>query len=262
MTIRVITPRPAVTPREALLDSIAAFVASEPALAQYFPADHPLLAFEFLHLSESLTFKVSLRSVPERFAIGCAAVFEMSTLALAEEAFALAFHSVVRALLFWQPEADLSRENLRLIDPQGQIEWDAVAAFVARALAPLPFACDREDTDEQIAFRLAPRPELGAVPLTLRMARQLMQATYGPMAAQSGHFRANEALKDHLLIQLTRLILQLMTPEQAAAHRERLAQHAASQAALRDPFYDQANPRDAAERLAQSLNQQIESLRL
>lgn len=250
MALRIsrIKPAPAPTPRQALTASITEFIASEPALAAQLPADHPLISFELLNLSEALTFRISLRQQPEVSAVGCAPVFDLTGLVpggLNLPGFTLAVRAVLRALLFWTG-ADLSRENLRLIDHQGRVEWQALVHYLERALQPLSLEVAIDLAEEALTLTLSAD---GCVPARLRIGKGLIEAQYGPAVSQLGHLRANEAIKDHLLIQLSRLVLELKTPEQMEVLLA--AQQEAAEAQI---------PRVAEGLAAESLRQSADSL--
>lgn len=207
---------PTQTPREAMAGIMRAFIADDDLLSRLMPPDHPLFVYEPLNLSSSLTFKVSYRHAPHQAVVGCIPVFSLKELMHDPDRTTIPFYSVVRSLLFWLPGLDLSRENLRLLDPvTSEIEWPAVQQFLLRALHHLPIDATFEQAEAELTLHLSPRSPLEALPLSLRLNTKGLQATYGPAVHERGLVLANEAFKDTLLIQLSRALISLMTPEQA-----------------------------------------------
>lgn len=212
------------TPREVWRASITAWLYENDALREALRPDHPLFVFDIRHVSDRLTFCASLRHQPEVSAVGCATLFDLegpSPDLVDERRFKTDFRAVIRALLFWTDAADASRDDIRLLMPEtGALEWQAITQYIERALAHLPFAVSLTQDDGALRLTLYPTAMIDAEPARLNFDKHQLQITYGPEVGRIGLLRANEALKDALLIQISRLFLALLTPAQAKQREE------------------------------------------
>lgn len=66
------------TPHNARLARIRRFIEEDEFLRDFFRQDHPLLVWEPICLSESLTYRLSFRHKPEVSVIGCAVLFNLN----------------------------------------------------------------------------------------------------------------------------------------------------------------------------------------
>lgn len=204
------------TPYQARQESIKQAIAENEILREHLKADHPLLEFEPVRVSESITFWISNKQSGQA-SIATAAMFNLNSGLsdiLQEQQFKSTFMSALQAFLFWETAREVeSRQNLLLIEQNGAIQWPAVRVFVERAMQHLPFEIETISQDGTIHFCLHPI-EIKSVRAQMSLNMGLTQADYSDAMQHVGHLNANSAFGDHLLMQLTRAILVLPTEKQ------------------------------------------------
>jgi hypothetical protein len=206
-------------PYAARLGRIRHFIERDDFLKGFFPHEHPLLVWEPIHASESLTYRLSLRHKPEIFVVGCAQLFHLNgnfPNQVQQAEFRTSFNSILRTLLFWTDNDEIERrESIRLIDDQGHVEWQAVGMFIHLATKHLPFIVHVREDENILTFIFQAKEIVTAVDIGLNLNRVGIQSNYLQVFTERGGILANEAFRDHLLIQLSRTFFSLLSGEQA-----------------------------------------------
>ncbi|MGV3524232.1 MAG: hypothetical protein ACO1RX_08410 [Candidatus Sericytochromatia bacterium] len=265
MALRIATARPCAS-EQTRQQRLAAFVAEDPFLQPYFREQHPLFLWEPLQLSESLSYRVSLRHDPAQSVIGCAELFDLQGEQPDRhqtQQFTSAYTSVLRTLLFCQNNPDVAkRQALELLDAQGQIQWDTVLLFAHLATRHLPIHVKTRDDPTRLSLIFEPQAPLQALPVGLHLQRASLQSRCQETLHAEGLTPAQEALQDQLLIQICRCLLSLVSPAQAVAMQTTQAGPLSPSASLRDPDFQQqqAAREERIQRLSAQLLERIDAL--
>lgn len=201
---------------------------ADPVLAASLRRDHPFFVFELLTLSESIAFRVGVRSLPARVS-GAAFCYDLQRQMpdkAEEKRFRAGLMSALRALLFWEIGAGLidRRNSLELI-AYGQIQWASVRRFIQFCLFHLPLIANLTDEPGQVVVyftplaseQLASAPQFA--PFSLSFSKADLSKRYAGVS-DDWLTVSTVALRDHLMVWLSRALVEMVTPEQAELQRQ------------------------------------------
>lgn len=244
-----------------------AVVQQEYVLSKFLRENHPLFEFEPFALSESLSFNIRVRGLPWEVT-GTGFCYDLGRVladVTEETRFYAGLMSSIRALLFFKIHADTLEERFALpLLTQNGIDWQAVERFVYLSVGHLPLTVRFEQDENYFDIWLEMD---GHASIRIRKHKASLASKYPFENTPQSRFVVTEALRDHLMIHLSRaLLLDLMTESEAllrqnsGARTLELARQAG--AALRAPVGAPVAQHPAAQGISSKLAQRIEMMSL
>lgn len=214
------------------LHSLRAFVDSQPDLAQWLRADHPLIRFGLLSKTDSaLGYRMRLRYGPRTAMAAC---IDLERTELAESSIL----TTLGVFLFYETAQGLSaREALPVVGVDGAIDWCCVADWLQQAFSHLPLTPKLLLNPDVACIELSPIAPVAIEPVRLMLNRREIERECIERSRGGTLFDAATWLRGSLVENLADAVLSMQSLDAAEYARQRQADQAGPRLALPKPEY-------------------------